>query len=119
MAAPAFCAEPGCPERVAHGRCPKHRRRKPDTRPSASARGYDVKWRRTRGAYLFRHPLCECDECAQLPESERPKAEHVHHLDGKGPNGPNGHRWFNLLALSGPCHSRITAREQPGGFHRG
>lgn len=37
----------------------KHQgKRLPDTRPSASARGYDSRWQRARRLYLAQRPLC-------------------------------------------------------------
>lgn len=93
--------------------CPRHERK--DTRASAAVRGYDARWRKTRAAYLRVHPKCECHECLALPEDQRPDADDVHHLDGQGPNGPYGHEWANLAALTHEHHSRITATEQPAG----
>lgn len=92
------CPEPGCPNFVP---CTRHPQK--DPRPSAAARGYDHNWRRTRGRYLQLHPECEHPGCPEL-------AEDVHHLDLQGPNGPNGHRHFNLQALCHAHHSSVTAR---------
>lgn len=107
------CAEPGCPELTASGRCEDHRlaqRRKAEAgRPSASQRGYDEAWRRTRAAFLKVYPVCE-----QCPEP----ATDVDHRDGRGPHGPLGHHWPNLQALCHSHHSRKTVRED-GGFGRG
>jgi 5-methylcytosine-specific restriction enzyme A len=86
-------------------RCPKHRK---DDRPSASKRGYDARWRATRGRYLGAHRTCE-DETGCIAD-----ATEVHHLDGLGPKGLNGHEWHNLMALCKHHHSRITARDQSG-----
>lgn len=72
--------------------------------------GYDARWRRTRARYLREHPHCEHPDCREL-------ANEVHHRDGRGPNGPRGHDAANLQALCKPHHSRITAREQPGGWN--
>lgn len=69
-------------------------------RGSASARGYDVKWRRTRARFLADNP--DCAICGQL-------ATDVHHLDGKGPLGELGHEPANLQALCHSHHSSITA----------
>lgn len=82
-----------------------------DPRPSAHARGYDSRWERTRRRYLRRHPICECDADCGEPSTV------VHHVDGLGPDGPHGHDESNLQALAKRCHDRITAREQPGGWH--
>jgi 5-methylcytosine-specific restriction protein A len=97
--APQVCAVPGCPKLRP---CPTHR-----PRPTAAARGYDAKWRRTRGRYLQLHPMCEHAGCVSL-------AEDVHHLDGLGPLGPQGHAHANLQALCHPHHSSITARTTNG-----
>jgi 5-methylcytosine-specific restriction protein A len=80
-----------------------------ENRPNSSARGYDRKWARTRGRYLQHHKVCEQPGC-DAPATD------VHHLDGRGPLSPLGHKWINLQALCHPHHSRVTAREQPGGW---
>jgi 5-methylcytosine-specific restriction protein A len=87
-------------------RCPAHRHR--DRRPSAAKRGYDHRWRQTRARFLRDHPSCA--SCGA-------PAVDVHHLDGLGPRGPLGHDPHNLQALCKPCHGRVTAREQPGGWN--
>ena len=88
-------------------RCPAHRPK--DTRPSASARGYGARWRKTRARFLRSHPTCEHPGC-RAPTTE------AHHRDGKGPNGPHGHDPRNLAAFCKPHHSLITAQLQPGGW---
>lgn len=86
-------------------------------RPDATARGYDARWRETRRQFLQTHVYCESDTCLQLPEWHRPQASDVDHRDGLGPKGPRGHDPDNLRALCHPCHSRRTARDQPGGWN--
>lgn len=117
MPAPTVCTTPGCPNLTPAGRCDTCRRdarRDSDTRrPNARARGYDARWQRTRAAYLALHPTCECDN----PDCREP-ATNVDHVDGLGPRGPRGHDPSNLRALSHACHSRRTARDQPGGWNR-
>jgi 5-methylcytosine-specific restriction protein A len=102
------CAEPGCPSLTDHTRCDTHRkqkRRQEDRRrPTATQRGYNKRWERTRRTLLNAMPYCECGA----------KATDVHHLDGKGPKGPRGHDMFNLKAMCHACHSRITATTQSG-----
>lgn len=98
--APQVCSTPGCPRLRP---CPIAGHEPKDTRPTAAARGYNAAWRRTRARYLQLHPQCEHPGCVSL-------AEDVHHLDLLGPNGPNGHRHFNLQALCHSHHSSITAR---------
>ncbi|WP_211303190.1 HNH endonuclease signature motif containing protein [Allonocardiopsis opalescens] len=87
------------------------------SRPSASAKGYDRAWQRTRAAYLMANPYCGCEECARFPELLRPRATEVDHKDGLGPLGPRGHDWSNLVGMTKSHHSRKTAREQPGGWN--
>jgi 5-methylcytosine-specific restriction enzyme A len=84
-------------------------------RPNSNARGYTSKWARAAKAYLADHPLCECDDCLLIPPAERPRAQHVDHRDGCGPNGPRGFDPTNFMAMAHACHSRKTAR-QDGGF---
>lgn len=109
------CAEPGCPSLTRSTRCDEHRkarRRASDAkRPSAAQRGYDAKWRRTRGEYLRTHPICEDEAgCIQV-------ATDVDHIDGLGPKGPRGHDDENLRALCHSHHSQRTARDQAGGWN--
>lgn len=95
-------------------RCEKHRKAKRKAedarRPSSSQRGYDARWRKTRAAYLSLHPVCEDEAGCIEPATD------VHHLDGQGPKGERGHDHSNLQALCHAHHSRVTAREQPGGW---
>lgn len=86
-----------CPELTRGGPCPAHTPK--DDRPSAAARGYGVKWRRIRAAYLRAHPVCELAACDDVSVD-------VHHLDGRGPEGDN--RWSNLQALCHRHHSQVT-----------
>ena len=111
------CATPGCPTLTDSTRCEPCRRGKRRVedrrRPNSRKRGYDKQWERTRAAFLRAHPTCQDRNGCIL------KATDVHHLDGQGPNGPRGHDWDNLRALCHPHHSRVTSREQPGGFRGG
>ena len=101
------CSKPGCPHRQP---CPVHggqrppRERRPDSRPSASERGYDRKWRRIRAQYLRLHPRCVvCGE----PATE------VDHIVPLADGGTNKHG--NLQALCKSHHSQKTNRFD-GGF---
>jgi 5-methylcytosine-specific restriction protein A len=119
MGAPSPCMQPGCTARVQGGWCAEHRpKRKRDTRPSAAARGYDRRWRATAAAYLAAHPLCECEDCIELPDRHRDTAVMVDHIDGLGPLGPRGYDPDNLRSMSHAHHSKRTARDQPGGWNR-
>jgi len=89
--------------------CPEHRK----TRPSASKRGYDRKWQKTRSSYIALYPWCSEPSC-------RSEATDVDHIDGLGPLGPLGHDYSNLRSYCHSCHSRRTARDQgPGSKGRG
>lgn len=109
------CAHPGCPELTSAIYCVTHTRERKQAsnrrRGTASQRGYNKRWERTRRAYLGQYPMCECG-CGRI-------ATVVHHLDGQGPNGPRGHDPTNLQALAKVCHDRVTAQQQPGGWHKG
>ena len=104
------CAVRTCNGRATNGRyCTDHAHlnkqdRKPDTRPSASARGYDRKWRRIRAMYLRSHK--ECVICGA-------PAEEVDHIISLAEGGT--HKWTNLQALCKTHHSQKTV-DVDGGF---
>jgi hypothetical protein len=114
--APNACTVPGCPhEATPAGKCADHRRDTDRRRPNANQRGYTSRWSTVSTRYLRAHPTCECDDCLLLPPADRPRADHVDHRDGLGPNGPRGYDESNFCAMSRPCHSRKTALRD-GGF---
>src|ERR1039457_1633971 len=119
MRALTVCGTPGCGELVVKGKCPEcekaARRRSRIVRGPGEAPGLPQHWRQIRGRYLKKHPTCECEECAALPEAERPKATDVHHKRGREEGGKSSDD--NLEALTHGHHSRATMRQQPGGFH--
>lgn len=109
MRAKAVCSEPGCAALTDRGKCEQHRleaRRESDRRrPQSQHRGYDTRWHRIRARYLRAHPACE--ECGL-------QAKHVDHVRALSDGGT--HDSSNLRALCHRCHSRRTARDQPGGW---
>jgi 5-methylcytosine-specific restriction protein A len=113
----SVCAEHRCPELTDERFCTKHTkeyfREHESRRESASAKGYDAQWRKTRLEFLRAYPVCQ-DESGCVA-----KATDVDHIDGEGPRGPRGHDWTNLRALCHSHHSKRTARDQPGGFSMG
>lgn len=118
MRAMSVCPSADCPTLVATaGRCPECAAKARAGRRSPRRKGYDAAWRRTRAAFLRMYPLCECLSCAAVPAPLRPAATEVDHMDGLGPLGPRGHDWTNLRAMTKACHSRETARSQPGGWN--
>jgi 5-methylcytosine-specific restriction protein A len=114
----SVCPTPGCPTLVATaGRCPECKAAASARRSPSKNRGRDSRWQRTSKAYLQANPLCECPECEALPMPLRPAASEVDHIDGLGPLGPRGYDWTNLRSMTKACHSRATARNQPGGWN--
>lgn len=107
----AICSVSGCPEiSVRKGRCLPHAQkaqRDYDARRYPYRQDYgDRRWRATRRTYLTAHPRCE--RCGA-------EATEVHHVDGKGHEGPRGHDPDFLEALCKPCHSRETHSGARGG----
>lgn len=109
------CSTPGCPELVpTPGRCDQCTRESERRRGSAASRGYGTRHtRRFREAVLARQPFCALG-CG------RPSAHADHYpldrrtleLRGFDPDDPKHGR-----GLCARCHSRETAREQPGGWN--
>lgn len=117
------CSVPRCPEYTQHGKCDQHRREAEQRRGSARQRGYDHDHEtRFRKPVIARDPTCVCDVEAHGHRGPcgQPSRHADHHpLDrralvaaGLDPNDPQYGR-----GLCGPCHSRHTATEQPGGWN--
>lgn len=84
-------------------------------RPSATVRGYDAGWRRTRASFLARHPTCECPAlpgCSHEPGGCPDRPTEVDHVIAKRDGGSD--RDDNLRSMSKSCHSRRTAIDQSG-----
>jgi 5-methylcytosine-specific restriction enzyme A len=116
----APCTTPGCGTPTpAGGRCETCRsRRRADSdriRGDATQRGYGEHWRTViRPAYLTRRPRCAlCGRAATIPD-HHPRSRRD--LVAAGVADPDADE--HLRPLCGPCHSRETARNQPGGWHR-
>ena len=59
------CRHPGCPKLVPKGKkyCDEHVALHPEEVRSATARGYNARWRRLSKLFLLTHPLCvECQK---------------------------------------------------------
>ena len=111
-----ICTYPGCTTLVSGGRCDRHPYPiKPDTRPSASARGYDQHWRRIRAKFLKAHRYCAYNRKCR-PGTPATEVDHILPLSEGGTSG-----WHNLRAACKACHSSKTAREDTprlyGKFH--
>jgi len=107
------CRYPGCPNLTHNTYCEAHAKllanRYEKSRPSASQRGYDYRWRKYSKYFLQIHPLCvnfaECHNVAVLVDHIKPhKGNSVLFWD------PENHQ-----AMCKPCHDRKTASED-GGF---
>ena len=113
-APPHLCATPGCYRLVPRSvrRCPAHQtetQAKVDKRRgSASARGYDRRWRARRARFLREHPLC-VDPYSIHPRQAVPAtvADHIipHRGDRELFEDPD-----NLQPLCAECHGLKTAR---------
>lgn len=104
-----ICGFPKCGTLTRASYCDTHSARSSDTRKreSSSQRGYDVRWRKARAAYLAEHALCV--DCASRGRTSA--ASNVDHVvPHKG-----DHILFwdesNWQALCASCHSRKTAIE--------
>ena len=89
----------------------KAKRRPPDRRPSAYARGYDARWTKARAVFLARQPLCVACE-AQDKVTAATDVDHVMPHRGDQTLFWDESNWQPLCK---PCHSRKTASED-GGF---
>lgn len=105
------CSTPGCPTLTTSGRCLEHRREADRARGS---RGYNTTGHRLfRDLVLHRDPVCVV--CQQAPSTvadhwplSRRDLLHAH----LNPNDPTRGR-----GLCHTCHSRETAKHQPGGWN--
>ena len=89
--------------------CERHQRVKtaaPDSRPSASARGYDRQWRAFRARYLKHHPLCV--DCSQ--QGQTTPANEVHHVRKLATDRAGRFDVANLMALCEWHHKTRTMR---------
>lgn len=82
------------------------------TRPAASERGYDTKWKQARRAYLVQHPYCvKCRERGELIEAT--VVDHIipHKQDWKLFWDRN-----NWQPLCEPHHNSLKAKEEHRGY---
>ena len=110
------CPTPGCPTLTDGGRCPAHVKQADRARGTASQRGYTSKAHRVgfREQVLARDPICKVCRIRpstvadHYPVSRRDLLEQG--LDANDPARGRG--------VCHDCHSRETARHQPGGWNR-
>lgn len=65
------CLEPGCPELVERGRCPKHSRAVEQRRGSQRERGYNRSWEKASRQFKNQFPLCGMRPGGRLPVMSR------------------------------------------------
>jgi 5-methylcytosine-specific restriction protein A len=113
-----YCAEPGCPERTATGRCAQHSRqqRQHEARHySAPGVNYGRRWKAARLVYLAEHPFCVA--CEALGRTTL-----ANEVDHRIPHCGDAARFWdrsNWQSLCRPCHSTKTRREQAAGVLSG
>lgn len=104
------CAYPGCPAIISGSQyCSDHQAIHnvgDQERLSASARGYDRRWRKIRLMYLRAHPLCE--DIYGLHTNGPVASSEVDHIVPKRNGGTDDEE--NLQALCHVCHSKKTGR---------
>lgn len=108
------CATSGCgnlTDRTLCASCDAGRVTTGDERASASARGYDPRWRRRRKRYLAKHPNCVICE-SQGRVAYDLEVDHIVSLRRGGADEPS-----NWQTLCHRHHSEKTARED-GAFGR-
>lgn len=107
------CNVPGCPTLTAGRRCEKHaaaaRRRHSQATAAYSTKGH----KRFRAAVLARDPLCVlCRLAPSTVADHYPRSRADLEQLRMDPDNPKHGR-----GLCAPCHSRETARLQPGGWN--
>jgi 5-methylcytosine-specific restriction protein A len=112
------CSSVGCPKLVPAGtsRCTDCARTADRARGNFTQRGYGgPAWERARGACLQRDPVCVICRAAPANTADHyPEGRDA--LVARGVPDPDApHR---LRGLCRPCHSRETAKRQPGGWNR-
>lgn len=105
------CPVPGCPELTRGGRCEAHARQSEALRGSASARGYDTRWKRIRKAYLYKNPWCLLCAAQATVADHYPLSRKALRAQGVDPDTPS-----RLRPLCALCHNKETAQHQPGGW---
>ena len=87
------------------GACPQ-RQPRIDTRPHATARGYDGRWQRIRAIKRARDPLCEwCKEAGRVVIAEL--VDHYIPLAAGGTHADE-----NLVSMCRPCHGLKTEQDK-------
>ncbi len=108
------CSTPGCPEYTQAGRCDGCRAEAEKQRGTARQRGYGREHeQRFRPGVLAKDPTCVlCGQQPSVHADHHPLSRRELVEQGLDANDPRHGR-----GLCPSCHSRETARHQPGGWH--
>ena len=106
---------PGCTALISSGRyCAEHKvaaasnQRPREARASASARGYDARWRRVRARVIARDPVCRDPFGIHARRCEVALTTDADHIIPKRKGGKD--TMDNLQGTCHSCHSTKTAR---------
>ena len=98
------CKHPNCPKLTDHKYCEDHAKLYLNERASATARGYNSKWRAARKRFLKVNPLCTY--C--LKEKKMIKADVVDHIEPHRGDATLFWDEGNWQALCKRCHDKKT-----------
>lgn len=109
------CSQPGCPELTPNGgRCSEHRKQatKQRYKGTSASRYNDPQWTAFRKDYIYRNGYCVLCGALSVVVDHFPKSRRA--LIAEGIANPDQDRY--VRALCRVCHSKETAKHQPGGF---
>lgn len=108
------CTIPGCGELVKTGRCEYHKAQADKQRGTAKQRGYKSHGHQDfRAKVLRRDPVCVVCRQAMSTEADHYPTSRINLAEqGLNPDDPRYGR-----GLCKTCHSRETAKHQPGGWN--
>lgn len=91
------------------GKCDQCGNASKEDRPSASRRGYDRKWGKTRERKKRENPLnALCADCLEVGRTR--EAKEFHHIEKAVDCPERFHDTSNILPLCKSCHSTRTGR---------
>jgi 5-methylcytosine-specific restriction protein A len=113
--APSTCTKDGCAAiAVDRGRCLEHKHKRAPERRVNRERYNSIGWLRNKANYIRAHPVC----CLCGGAAETPDHWPVSRRDLVAAGDQHADSWDKLRPLCKRCHSRETARLQPGGWNR-
>lgn len=107
----SICCRAGCHDLTADRYCLKHidthTKRSPDTRPSASRRGYNSSYRKQRKSFLVRPGNVLCGRCVAKGYHDMVSTT-IHHKD----RNPDNNDESNWEAMCRDCHEQLHGRKR-------